>query len=408
MDIEITKLYERAQKLGNHLPPLVAKKIDTQYLVIKNQYSELRTMQDKLLNDCNELQHREKIYSDYLNELTQAINHVQTIFKSQLITEDNETYNLKQLHELHTLLLSKHDLIERLNSNELILYFKRAKHLNEIMNEYSNLIESIKNRIKQLEINQYNKYNFDKRCQKWNDYIQSIEHNLIVIQQNLHTNYHGLLEIDANLSNIINDFNQRQQELIQLINEGKQLLEQNLIADQGTFVKLEQHWQIIMKTILNNQQEVKDIIKLWLSYQNYLESYYRLLKSRYELEQEQLKSPTIVIINQIKQGTYSSAVQNDELKHLLNKIYETNRRLVTYSDVKTQGILEKEWNDLQRSANDMEINIKQRLETLIAVGFALFFLSFPFTLIRVMIIFLFLLICLIVHIHMRTYMYTLL
>ncbi|CAF5060711.1 unnamed protein product, partial [Rotaria sp. Silwood1] len=26
---EITRLYERAQKLGNHLPPLVAQKIDT-------------------------------------------------------------------------------------------------------------------------------------------------------------------------------------------------------------------------------------------------------------------------------------------------------------------------------------------------------------------------------------------
>ena len=104
MDIEITKLYELAQKLGNYLPPLVAKKLDTQYSVIKNQYSELRTMQDKLLNDCNELKHREKIYLDYLNELTQVINQVQITFKSQTITEDNEAYNLKQLHELHTLL----------------------------------------------------------------------------------------------------------------------------------------------------------------------------------------------------------------------------------------------------------------------------------------------------------------
>ncbi|CAF1544465.1 unnamed protein product, partial [Rotaria sordida] len=150
------------------------------------------------------------------------------------------------------------------------------------MIEYTHTIELIKNRIKQLEINQYNKFNFDKH----------------------------LLEIDINSTNIINDFNQRQQELIQLINE-----------DQHTFTKLEQRWQLIIKTILNKQQEIKDIIKLWLSYQNYLEK----------------------------------------------KIYEINRRLITYSDIKTKIILEKEWNDLQRSANKININIKQRSEILITL-----------------------------------------
>jgi hypothetical protein len=273
---------------------------------------------------------------------------------------------------LNTFLQSKRDLIDRLNSNEFILYFKRAKHLHEITNEYTHTIELIKNRIKQLEINQYNKFNFDKRCQKWNEYIQTMEQNLSVIQQNLHTNYHGVIEIDTNLSNIIHDFNQRQQELIQLVNEGKQLIEQNLLHDQNTFTKLEQRWQIIMKTVLNKQQEVKEIIKLWLSYQNYLESYYRLLKTKYELEQEQLQSPTIVIINQIKQGTYSNATQNEELRHLLDKIHEINRRLIAQSDVKTQTILEKEWNDLQRSASEIDINIKQRSDTLVTVRIILF------------------------------------
>jgi hypothetical protein len=241
------------------------------------------------------------------------------------------------------------------------------------MIEYQHSIELIKNRTKQLEINQYNKLNFDKRCQKWNDYIQAVEQNLSVIQHNLHTNYHGLLEIDTNLSNTINDFNQRQQELIQLVNEGKQLIEQNLLNDQNTFTKLEQRWQTIMKTVINKQQEVKDMIKLWLSYQNYLESYYRLLKTKYESEQEQLQSPTILLINQIKQGTHSNVTQNDELKHLLEKTHEINRRLRANSDVKTQTILEKEWNDLQKSANEIDINIKQKSDTLVMVG-NLFFL----------------------------------
>ncbi|CAF5084985.1 unnamed protein product, partial [Rotaria sp. Silwood1] len=67
LDNEITRLYERAQKLVNHLPAIVAKKIDTQYSVIKNQYLELCTFHDKLQSDCNELNQREKIYLDYLN-----------------------------------------------------------------------------------------------------------------------------------------------------------------------------------------------------------------------------------------------------------------------------------------------------------------------------------------------------
>ncbi|CAM4803210.1 unnamed protein product [Rotaria magnacalcarata] len=367
VDIEIAKLYERSQKLGNHLPPIVGKKIDTQYSVIKNQYSELCTLQDKLQMDCNELKHREKIYLDYLNELTQTINQAQIAFKTQVLTDENEAQNLKQLNDLHQLLLAKHNLIERINSNEFITYFKRAKHLHEVMTEYSHTIELIKNRIKQLEINQYNKFNFDKRCQKWNDYIQAVEQNLTVIQHNSRTNYQGLLEIDTNLYNIINDFNQRQQELIQLTNEGKQLIEQNLLVDQHTFAKLEQRWQTIMRTILNKQQEIKDIIKLWLSYQNYLETYYRLLKSKYELEQENLQAPTLGVLNQIKQGTYLNATNNEELKNLLEKLYETNRRLISYSDIKTQAILEKEWHDLQKSVNEIDIDINQRSEALIAL-----------------------------------------
>lgn len=371
MDHEILKLYDRTQKLASHLPPIAAKKIETQYSVIKNQHSELRTFQDRLIADCNELKHREKIYLEYLHELTQAIQQAQITLKSQQITDENEAYNIKQLQELLALLQSKRDLIDRLNSNEFILYFKRAKHLHEVMIEYSHTIELIKNRIKQLEINQFTKFNFDKRCQKWNEYIQAVEQNLSVIQSNLHTNYHGLLEIDANLSNTINDFHQREQELIQLMNEGKQLIEQNLLTDQNTFTKLEQRWQNIVKTYFNKQQEVKDLIKLWLSYQNHLENYYRLLKNKYEFEQEQLQSPTITMINQIKQGSYTNAIQNDELRHLLEKIHDINRRLIAHSEPKTQSILEKEWSDLQRSANEIDINIKQRSDTLVTVGIAL-------------------------------------
>ncbi|CAF1134583.1 unnamed protein product [Rotaria sordida] len=57
---------------------------------------------------------------DYLNELIEIINQIQIDYKSQQLTDENEINNLKQLHEFHRLLLSKHDLIEHLNSNEFI------------------------------------------------------------------------------------------------------------------------------------------------------------------------------------------------------------------------------------------------------------------------------------------------
>lgn len=267
LDTDVIKLNEHARKLGNYLPPMAAKKIDTQYSVIKNQYTELQNFHNKILIDCKELRQREKIYLEYINELTYAINQVQNSLKSQKLTDDNESYNIKQLHELENFLLSKRHLIDHLNSNDFLLYIKRTKHVHELIIEYSNCIDAIKTRLKQIEIHEYNKLNFDKRCQKWNEYIQAIEQNLSVIQENIHTNYHGLIEIDTTLLNTINDFNHRQQELIQLINEGKQI-----ISDQSIFIKLEQRWQNVMSKVLNKQQEVKELIKVWLSYQNYLES----------------------------------------------------------------------------------------------------------------------------------------
>ena len=88
-----------------------------------------------------------------------------------------------------------------------------------------------------------------------------------MIQENLPTNYHGLIEIDKNLSNIATDFSQRQQELIQLINEGKQLVE-----NPSNFIKLEQRWQNVMRAVTKMHEEIKELIRLWLAYQTHLES----------------------------------------------------------------------------------------------------------------------------------------
>ncbi|CAF3242342.1 unnamed protein product, partial [Rotaria sp. Silwood2] len=95
--------------------------------------------------------------------------------------------------------------------------------------------------------------------------------------------------------------------------------------------------------------------------------HYHLLKSKCEIEQKELQTATINIISQIKQGSYTTINQNEELKNLLEKIYETNRRLIKHADAKTQAILEKELNDLHKAIHDIDINIKQKRETLVTL-----------------------------------------
>jgi hypothetical protein len=97
------------------------------------------------------------------------------------------------------------------------------------------------------------------------------------------------------------------------------------------------------------------------------------LKGKCGIKQQELETANIHKINQIKQGSYVTTIQNDELKNLLEKVYETNRRLIKHSDAKTQAILEKEWNDLQKSIHEIENDVKQKSDTLVKVSISVFF-----------------------------------
>lgn len=56
------------------------------------------------------------------------------------------------------------------------------------------------------------------------------------------------------------------------------------------------------------------------------------------------------------------------MKILLDKIYQTNRQLIKHSDIKTQMILEKEWNDLQKSVREIDSNLKHKSDALVTVS----------------------------------------
>ena len=96
--------------------------------------------------------------------------------------------------------------------------------------------------------------------------------------------------------------------------------------------------------------------------------YYRLLKSKYEWEQEQLQAPTVHVIHQIQQGNYASATHDEEIQRLFEQIREINRRLSAQSDAKTQSVLTKEWNDLQQSASNADVQLKKRSDALLMVS----------------------------------------
>ncbi|CAF0817762.1 unnamed protein product [Didymodactylos carnosus] len=326
----------------------------------------------------NNIKQREEIFAAHLREIADTIQIIQNQLKQYDNDKEPTEDRLKELHELDQRLISQHDLLQRLNSSEFVLYTLHIKRLREITIEYHHLTEILKTKIKQIELYLYDKSNFSKRCEKWNDYIKAIETNLNMITNNIKTNYQGLLEIDRSLDRILNDFNMRQTELIQLLNEGKQLIEHDLFEQKKAYFeqilsKLEQRWQYIISSANEKQLFIKELIKQWISYQNFIEQYYRLLKQKYEqttsttITTSTDQSTTMLTLNQIKQGNFPTLKNNDEMKHLLERIYDVNRRLITHSDANTVIILEKEWIDLEKSANDIEINLKHRRETLITL-----------------------------------------
>jgi hypothetical protein len=152
------------------------------------------------------------------------------------------------------------------------MYVQRARQLHDLLMQYVHTIESINERRKQLEISEYQRLDFDRRCSKWNDSIGLIEQRVASIVGNLPTNYHGLLHVDRLLAETIGDFDQRQQELLRLIAEGKQLIEQKFITNPIVFVQLEVHWKTLVQNAHKQRDHVKETIQWWHRYQQQLDS----------------------------------------------------------------------------------------------------------------------------------------
>ena len=264
---EVHQFHERAQQLERHLPPLASKKIDVQSTLILNRYTELGHFRDELLAYCAESKHREKTYSTCLNELTETTRHVQTALQTTQLKDGHGQLSSSKLHELDRVLRSKRHLIERLQANDFLFLHKRSEHLHGIISDYCQCHELIQTHLKQSPSGDDHASRMDIRCEKWNDYIRAIEQNLSVIQDNLRTNYYGLIEIEKNLASTLNDFQQRQDELMALVRRGQQGKD-----NPSMYAQLEQRWHFIMNTVVNKQRQVKDMIQLWLIYQKDVES----------------------------------------------------------------------------------------------------------------------------------------
>ena len=192
---------------------------------------------------------------------------MQLALQAAQLKDENGQFSSNKLHELDRVLQSKRHLIERLQANDFLFLHKRAEHLHGLVSDYCQCQALIQTYLKQCPTGDDHASRMDKRCEKWNDYIRAIEQNLSVIQENLRTNYYGLTEIEKNLSNTLDDFQQRQDELMALVHRGQQGKD-----NPSMYVQLEQRWHFVMNTVVNKQRQVKDMIQLWLIYQKDVES----------------------------------------------------------------------------------------------------------------------------------------
>lgn len=63
---------QRAEQLSRSLPSIAAKKIDTQYILIEDQYSQLRSFQKKFDDQCRERKEKE-MWNDYIRAIEQNL-----------------------------------------------------------------------------------------------------------------------------------------------------------------------------------------------------------------------------------------------------------------------------------------------------------------------------------------------
>ena len=298
----------------------ITERMQEQWKGVRARLDQLVTdeTREKLVDTWRAFNHSYVYFLDRLSELETrwfVIEHDR--FASTLVELDDTAKVTKSLLTPSSQRFDLQEFDERLRSIdvEMKVFEQRAETLSrhlpsiaakKIDTQYA-LIEHQYSQLRVFQaklVDQCRQRNED--VDKWKDYIQAIEQNLQVIEEHIHTNDQGLIEIDRNLQKTIDDFHQRQR-----IGDVDQQLEQ---------------------TLINKQQQVKELIQRWNTYRTDLAG---------SSQRSSLSSPSLCEL----ELTRSKTTINDDR---LEKLRQDNRRLQEHSDRKTQLILEKEWNDLQK------------------------------------------------------------
>lgn len=156
-------------------------------------------------------------------------------------------------------------------------------------------------------------YSFYHQLMEWENYISAIEKNFAVIEENSQTNSLGLIEIDRNIHQTIEDLHQREKNWNQFV----KFNEENRRCRE-----LDQRWKEIRNSLIEKEKIVSERIQLWSNFENARQSY---LRHRMRF----------------------SGDGQEEKKRLFDEIQQMYQNLLRQSDLPTRLTLEKDFNDVQ-------------------------------------------------------------
>jgi hypothetical protein len=335
IDMNMGQLHEQTRRFDDRLPLSTMTNIDRQYSTMNNRYQYWQQHRTRLEQDYDEYLQQIRNYWHVFEQFTDTIDDVH-----RCLHDRNRTCS--QLTEIEQRLRMQRQFIEQINDNEYrVSLSKRLKSMHDIANDYSYCEQMFEQYYQQCTKVEHNNYqsNFVEHGHRWMTYIQAIEQHLSIVEQYRHTSYRGLTEIDENLSKTIDDFQQRQRQLLEFVRQGRCHVEYQQMS-----IELEQRWQHIIDVLVNKHQQVKEHRQRWSLYQTYRTSRKLIVFISIEL------ATIFSCLDHIRRHN----VKHDEpsttsIEHVnsLENVYELDRNLTNDVDRTTRTVLEEQWNDIQ-------------------------------------------------------------
>ncbi|CAF1318055.1 unnamed protein product [Rotaria sordida] len=344
LDNEITRLYERAQKLGNHLPPIVPKKINTQYSVIKNQYLELCThfmINFKLLIRYNELDHA-------LDDVSISIKSIRTL--QQQPTDELNQFILQcqskdrkltqHRHELQRLRQTITEISPELHPDDINQLMQK---LNVLEIQWSDAERIIRTLIDNLTKKRSEYHDFENKCKRlieWFEHFLNTEINHRIDGLTLEA---SLDILKTEIRNLISD---KRRSVNDLIIAARVL--QRHITDQLQLQTLKQQIdrleQILNRTEEHDEKRIKKteiVLKMFHDFEQGLENLRSWMMDTIETNLQKSLSINTLNANQLRDHQQSIiAIETDIEKYttIVSSVLALGHYLLSEIDIRSRNI----------------------------------------------------------------------